>query len=65
MAHRVVSCPGHPALIRCRPSHPALQISRAILTEDQRLRLPRFMDKPEDLASTKEQLQQKIAELNK
>lgn len=42
----------------------APQISAALLGEDQKLRLPRFMDEPADPELTKENLRDKIAQLN-
>lgn len=44
----------------------APQISRALLGEDQRLRLPRFMEEevPKDPEATKQELIDKIAQLN-
>lgn len=44
----------------------APQISRALLGDDQRLRLPRFMEEevPKDPEATKQELIDKIAQLN-
>jgi len=63
------------ATSRPSPSHPppaphtralTLQISRALLGDDQRLRLPRFMEDelPKDPEATKQDLIDKIAQLN-
>lgn len=45
---------------------PSLQISRSLLGEDQRLRLPRFLEEegPKDPEATKQDLIDKIAQLN-
>lgn len=42
----------------------APQISRAILGDDQSLKLPRFLDEEEDPEVTKQNLADKIAQLN-
>lgn len=42
----------------------APQISQALIGEEQRLRLPRFMDEDEDPEVTKQNLAEKIAQLN-
>lgn len=42
----------------------APQISAALLGEDQKLRLPRFLQDEEDPVATKENLREKIAQLN-
>lgn len=42
----------------------APQISQALLGEEQRLRLPRFLDEDEDPEVTKQNLAEKIAQLN-
>ncbi len=46
---------------------PPLQISKALLGDDQRLKLPRFLDDDaaaKDPESTKQELIEKIAQLN-
>lgn len=42
----------------------APQISKALLGEDQKLKLPRFLDEQEDPEVTKQNLADKIAQLN-
>lgn len=42
----------------------APQISKALLGEDQRLKLPRFLEEQEDPEVTKQNLADKIAQLN-
>jgi hypothetical protein len=48
------------------PPHPTPQISRALLGDDQRLRLPRFLEDEQvkDPEATKQDLIEKIAQLN-